>query len=140
MGTNCPPGAASNQEGRMARRYPRTVLLALLIPTVAYADVPDAQRHEVAHLLEFVRTSGCVIDRNGSRHPAREALAHIQQKYDYFRNRIDSTEAFIEYAASRSTVSGQDYRVQCPGRTSITTRAWLGAELARYRRRASGKL
>jgi hypothetical protein len=108
------------------------VLLTCLAAAVQ-ADVPPAQLAEVEHLINFVQNSQCVIARNGTEHPAEEAVAHIQKKYDYFRDDIKNTEDFIEYSASRSTMSGKDYTVTCPGRGTLTTRQWLLDELSKFR-------
>ena len=108
-------------------------LLALVLGEGSAADVPDAERHEVRHLLEYLRTSECVMERNGERHSAENAYAHVEKKYEYFRNEIGTSEEFIEYAATKSTMSGTYYRVICPGDPPVRTRDWLLDELRRYR-------
>jgi hypothetical protein len=105
----------------------------LIICNVAFADVPLDQLKEVNHLLDYVENSGCIINRNGTDYPANEAIAHIKKKYDYFREDINSTEDFIEYSASKSTMSGKYYMVSCPGEKIVKTQKWLLAELKRYR-------
>jgi len=112
-------------------RWP--VLLLLLMAPLARADVPESQTAEVRHLLAFVAGSDCSLIRNGIHHDAGEAVAHIRKKYDYFRDEIHSTEEFIAYAATRSTLSGSPYRVACPGRPVIDSARWLLNELQRYR-------
>jgi hypothetical protein len=47
---------------------------------------------------------------------------------------VDSTEFFIEKAASRSMLSGKNYLVQCPGMPERTSEEWLKSELDRWRR------
>jgi hypothetical protein len=117
-------------------RHGRGVLVMLLLAgAAAHADVSGRQRAEVAHLLEFVRTTPCTIDRNGSLHDGPAAHAHIVKKYDYFRGRIKTTEDFIDYSAARSTVSNQVYTVLCPGQPRIETAQWLRHELERYRKK-----
>ncbi len=110
-----------------------TSLFALLLIDGADADVPDAERHEVEHLLDYLRSSDCAMERNGKRHSSADAFAHVRKKYDYFRGRIDTTEDFIEYSATKSTMSGSYYRVICPGGPPVRTRDWLLDELRRYR-------
>jgi hypothetical protein len=100
---------------------------------VAYADVPVAQRQEVDHLLVFIANSGCVINRNGTDYPAAKGVEHINNKYDYFRGDINSTEDFIALTATKSTMSGKYYEVKCPGSERTTTQAWLQSELKKYR-------
>ena len=105
----------------------------LLFASLVNADVPPETRHEVDHLIKFVNNTPCQIDRNWTKHSGPEALAHIQQKYDYFRDDIKTTEQFIEYSASKSTMTGRDYLLKCKGRSTIKTRDWLLQELQKYR-------
>ena len=68
----------------------------LFLLHAANADVPAGQVKEVNHLLAYVKNSGCVINRNGTDHPAEKGKEHIEKKYDYFRDDIKNTEEFIE--------------------------------------------
>jgi hypothetical protein len=110
------------------------LITALILTGTAQADVPPEQKHEVAHLLQFVENSSCRINRNGSFHHGDEAAAHIRKKYDHFRRKIRTTEQFIEHSASKSTMSGKYYTVFCDGQKPIRTRDWLLRELKKYRR------
>ena len=105
----------------------------MFISNTANADVPPEQIKEVNYLLKFVKSSGCIINRNGTDHPAEKGIEHIEMKYDYFRDDIKSTEDFIEYSATKSTMSGDYYMVSCPGKKTIRTQDWLMTELKRFR-------
>jgi hypothetical protein len=105
----------------------------LFVSSLVHADVPSEQVPEVNHLLDFVKNSGCIINRNGTDHPAEKGISHIEKKYDYFRDDISSTEEFIEYSATKSTMSGDYYTVSCPGKKTIRTQDWLMDELKRFR-------
>ena len=109
------------------------LILAFFISSIVWADVPAGQEKEVNHLLDFVKNSHCIINRNGTDYPAEKGIEHIQKKYNYFRDDIKNTEDFIAYSAARSTMSGEDYTVTCPGKETIKTQDWLLAELKRYR-------
>ena len=102
----------------------------------ATADVPPEQVAEVEHLLDFVKNSGCIINRNGVEHPAENGVSHIMKKYDYYRDDTSSTEDFIRYSATKSILSGSYYSVTCPGKKAINTQDWLLEELQRYRAEA----
>ena len=119
----------------MSRLLLKTGLLVVALVSIpaAHADVPPAQRDEVDHLIEFVGSSGCIITRNGADHPSADAIDHIMKKYDYFRDDIESTEDFIHYSATKSTLSGEYYTVTCPGKETMRTQQWLLDELAQYR-------
>lgn len=97
------------------------------------ADVPAGKTKEVDHLLTFIKNSGCIINRNGTDYPAEKGLVHIENKYDYFRDDIESTEDFIELSATKSTMSGDYYTVKCTEKETIKTKDWLLTELKRYR-------
>ncbi|HOP22351.1 MAG TPA: DUF5329 domain-containing protein [Gammaproteobacteria bacterium] len=112
------------------------LILLFLFSISASADVPKEQQAEVQYLLNFVKTTSCEMIRNGKHHNGEKAASHIQRKYDYFRNKIKTTEDFIEYSASKSTMSGKEYFVQC-GDELIKTRDWLMTELNNFRKQTA---
>ena len=114
------------------------LLFSFTIPPECRADVPEAQKPEVQHLLDYLKNSGCQMERNGSKHDAQEAVEHIQKKYDYYKDDIKTTEDFIERSASRSSLSGRAYHVLCPGEDARPTADWLKDELERYRKEKTG--
>ena len=116
------------------------LLLSLLSGewTESRADVPEEQKPEVQHLLDYLAHSGCRMKRNGINHDAKDAVEHIVQKYDYYRDDIKTTEDFIDRSASRSSLSGLSYKVLCPGKEARPTADWLKEELERYRKEQAG--
>ncbi len=75
------------------------------------------------------------MERNGKKYNSEDAYSHVKKKYDYFRGKIKTTEDFIEYSASKSTMSGKFYLVICENEPMIRTRDWLLEELRKYRGR-----
>ena len=114
-------------------------LLALPLAAMAQPTAPLAGRTqaEIDHLVSYIAASDCRFNRNGSWHDMATARSHVLTKYDWLvgRGMIDSAEAFIDKAASRSSFSGSDYLVQCPGSGPVPTSGWLKAELGRFRTR-----
>lgn len=108
-------------------------IICLLMSNFVFADVSVNQVKEVNHLIGFIKNSHCTINRNGTDYPAEKGVEHIEKKYDYFRDDIKSTEDFIEYAATMSTMSGKYYMVTCRGEATIKTQDWLLKELQRFR-------
>jgi len=88
---------------------------------------------EIEHLLQFVKTTSCQYERNGTVHNGEEAVAHIRKKYRYFKDDIESAEDFIKYSATKSKMSGKYYQVHCDNLPALNSRDWLLKELARYR-------
>jgi Family of unknown function (DUF5329) len=115
-----------------------TLLAALLLVSASlvqfsYADVPPAEISEVEYLLGIVKNSPCKFERNGKLYDGEKAYEHIKDKYDYFRDEITSTETFIEYAATKSMLSGKDYLIRCGDKAPVKTADWLTEELKKYR-------
>ena len=109
------------------KRIPLILLMLLALPTLAASN-----EREINHLLNFIEQSGCEFDRNGTVHDSAEAREHIQMKYDYARKWISSTEDFIEYTATKSSITGKRYHVVCAGKR-MPSAEWLLNELNRYR-------
>jgi len=110
-------------------------LIASIIPAALYssADVPAAEKPEVEYLLGLVKTSACKFERNGKLYDGEKAYGHIEKKYEHFRDEITSTETFIEYAATKSMISGKYYLIICSGAEPENTGDWLLKELRKYR-------
>ena len=75
---------------------------------------------EINYLLRQVETTECTFNRNGSRHKGTEAVAHIQRKYDYFKDDIKTAEDFIRTSASKSTMTRRAYTIECPHQSPVT--------------------
>jgi hypothetical protein len=109
------------------------ILALVLFSSSVAADVSPATQLEIEQLLNFIRNSSCIIDRNGKSHAAVKAISHIEKKYAYFKDDIKTTEDFIELSATKSTMSGKYYMVRCGDDDQIRTREWLMQELQSLR-------
>jgi hypothetical protein len=110
------------------------LLIAFFPPKLALADVPPHQVKEVDHLIEYIRNTPCLLERNDKKYTGKEVIKHILKKYDYFRDEIKSTEDFIKYSASKSELSGKLYVAYCEGRKPVEGNTWLMGELTNYRK------
>lgn len=114
-----------------------TMLLALVfgLLLVHVARAESAVQIEVSFLLGYLEKSGCEFYRNGTWYDSIAARAHLYDKYQYLlaRNLINTTEDFIEKAATKSSLSGQPYQVRCQGGAVMTSKQWLGDALANFR-------
>ena len=115
--------------------------LGLLLVPVARAEPSITVQTEVDFLLGDIERSGCEFYRNGTWSDSKAAQAHVRSKYEYLvaRNLVNTTEEFIERAATESSFSGQPYKVRCDGGATVTSSQWLRAELARYRTSIKGQ-
>jgi len=119
-------------------------LLALLGASLsAVADpLPPAARAEVVAMLGRLESSGCQFKRNSSWHSGPEARAHLLRKLDYVEKNASAktAEEFIALAASKSSITGQAYLVQCAKQTPLASAVWLQQQLQEMRIADQAKL
>jgi hypothetical protein len=106
-------------------------LLAFAAPLRAAGDA--SMETEIDYLVNAVADSSCTFIRNGKEHDATAAGEHLQMKRQRGKRHYDTTELFIERIASRSSWSGEDYLIRCPGSEPQTANEWFKARLAEYR-------
>jgi len=121
-----------------ARRLRRSGwLLAGLLACFGAQAAPSAQaEREIEQLIQALGRSGCQFERNGNWHQADQAQAHLRKKLAYLRKRelADTAELFIERAATRSSLSGQAYRMRCGQAAPVSSASWLQARLVQLRK------
>lgn len=102
--------------------------IVVFYPCASHADMGA----EIEHLLHYIDTSDCSFIRNRKSYNSIDAGAHIRKKYAHIKNRIKTTEDFIRYAATKSSLSGRPYQVIC-NKEKMATAEWLAQELYRFR-------
>jgi hypothetical protein len=111
------------------------LLLFLLTVTLAAAgtaaSLSPAARAEIDALLSRLEASSCTFNRNGTWYPPAEAKVHLLRKLKYLEDRgaVQSTEQFIERAASSSSTTGQPYLVKCGSGAPVESGTWLLSQL-----------
>ena len=119
-------------------RYIFIALALLLFFSTCFAqDSNNEMRTEIRHLFGYLKNSGCEFNRNGKWYNAEEAVKHIDKKYQYLikKGLVNSTEQFIDRAASESSMSGKPYLVRCGDAEPAKCSVWFKSELARYRKK-----
>lgn len=121
--SQAPPGRVGALRG--------AILAAALVPTLCLAHPNATAQREIEGLLRAVGASGCQFLRGGTAHPAAEAQQHLHKKYEYLaeRNMLASAEDFIEKAATRSSMSGEPYAIQCGQAAAVRSDVWLRTRL-----------
>jgi hypothetical protein len=124
---------------RIRRSIAIGAMLAGFVVCGAPLAAPDAKAQvEIDHLLAFVASSPCRFVRGGSEYDGKAAREHLARKFDAAKSMVGSADQFVEHVASSSSITGEGYRVRC-GSRELTSKAWLGEELARYRRPAKAQ-
>lgn len=87
---------------------------------------------KIEALIKYVATlEGAVFIRNGSNHTPANAAQHMRSKWDASRNQIRTARQFIEQAASKSSLTGEEYRVRLKDGRTVSSESLLTAELDR---------
>jgi len=113
------------------------LILCIFICIISVPVFASDMQSEIDHLLAFLENSECHFERNGTMHTGKDTVNHVKKKYNYFKSRIDSAEKFIEYSATKSTMSGKYYMVLCKDNPMVKTQDWLLQELKNYRSKDS---
>ena len=99
------------------------------------AGMKNNAEKEILHLFDYLEKSNCAFNRNGSWYSPQEAVQHLERKYHWLvkKGLISTAEQFIDRAASRSSMSGQSYLVQCGDSEPIKSSDWFANELKKFR-------
>lgn len=118
-----------------------TALLSLAPVTPLHAAAPSASEREIEGLMAALGHSRCRFERNGDWYDATTAENHLRRKYTALRKRDPgmTAERFIENAATRSSMSGRAYHVQCPGQQVEPSAGWFQRTLRSLRRTVVGE-
>ncbi len=102
----------------------RAVVVTLLLssPVVVHAE---NYQQEIEYLLLKIEKSSCTFHRNGSEHDSVKAADHLRMKYGRVKSRINSSEKFIDLLATKSSWTGNSYRLECEQGQLQPTGAWL---------------
>jgi len=100
------------------------LLLLALLPLLASAKT--APSPDIERLIQRVEhAQGVVFIRNGSEHTAAEAAAHLRRKLGAAHGRITTAEQFIDVLGTKSSMTGQVYRVRLANGRTIDSAVWL---------------
>ena len=119
--------------------WPLRLLLVLSIAAVSPCSMAARQAEDldatVQYLITYVKQSDVTFERNTRRYTGREAAEHINNKFQHFRDDIDTPEKFIELCASGSLMTGKPYFIITQQGEMMPSGEWLNAELRVYRLR-----
>lgn len=71
------------------------------------------EAEKIDRLIESIRAmKGATFIRNGSEHTCQEAAAHLKAKYEKHGSKIKSADEFISFLATKSSMSGEVYKIR----------------------------
>ncbi len=117
---------------------PRFFLLPVFVLLLIGAATPllGREAREQQRIDFLLRTVGelqdAVFIRNGTEYDGKAAAAHLKQKLDYGGERLKTAEMFIEYCATKSSISGRAYQIRLKGGKTTEAGPYLRAKLAEF--------
>jgi len=84
-----------------------------------------SEAERIESLLKAIEESSCVFLRNGSEHDGEEAAAHLRRKLKAAGDRVRTARDFIDGIATKSSMSGEPYRVKLPDGSVVDLAPWL---------------
>lgn len=95
----------------------------------AAPTAPLSESQKIEALIQAVASSGASFYRNGSWHPAAAAAEHMRLKLSRSGGRIQTARDFIRYIGTRSSLSGEEYRIRMPDGVESSSADWLRRKL-----------
>ena len=79
---------------------------------MAFAGDVSITDAEIKFIMDHVKNSSFIFIRNGKEDSAKDAYKHMMKKYNYFKDKINNAETFIELTLTKSTMTGEKYKVK----------------------------
>jgi hypothetical protein len=99
-------------------------LLSLAAGTVCAQDAVETAK--IRHLITAVETlEGAQFLRNGRAYDARAAADHLRLKLKTAGGRVKTADDFIRLCGSRSSLSGEKYRIRFADGTTVDSEAFF---------------
>jgi uncharacterized short protein YbdD (DUF466 family) len=115
------------------KKIPLLLLMLLsLISGYAYAQ-DSSEAAKIRYLIGSVEAlQGVTFLRNGGEYDARKAADHLRLKLKTAGNRVKTAEDFIRLCGSKSSVSGEAYRMRFPDGTTMYAEAFFRERLKTF--------
>jgi uncharacterized short protein YbdD (DUF466 family) len=115
------------------KKIPLLLLMLLsLISGYAYAQ-DSSEVAKIRYLIGSVEAlQGVTFLRNGGEYDARKAADHLRLKLKTAGNRVKTAEDFIRLCGSKSSVSGEAYRMRFPDGTTMYAEAFFRERLKTF--------
>lgn len=107
------------------------LLCSLSVLNVQAGQLSTEDEKKKAYLKQRVLNSGCEFSRNGKVYPIKDSWEHVERKYEYFEDKINTIDDFIRLSATRSEMTKRPYYVTCEGKKE-RTKDWLYRQLELY--------
>ncbi len=120
---------------------PKLILFLLLFPVMGFANIKPviggptyipqnlSEEQKINHLIHYIEKLDAQFIRNGVAYSSAEAAEHLRMKRDKAGKRIKTAKDFIDFIASKSSISGETYQIKFKNGSVFNARDVLYYEL-----------
>jgi hypothetical protein len=107
------------------------VLIAASIGAMSFVTQKSlSEKEKIEHLIKTLeQLRDAKFYRNGSYYSSKDAAAHLRMKWEKAGSRIKTAVDFIDKVATKSSVSGEEYRIIYSTGKEISSAKFLHNEL-----------
>lgn len=107
--------------------------LLLAFSTSAFAARSDAEQKKIDYLIASIEAlDGATFIRNGSEYSAAKAADHLRLKLRNAGDRLQTAEQFIDELGTKSSMSGEKYRIRFKDGRVVDSAQVFREKLAAY--------
>lgn len=88
-----------------------------------------SEEQKIEKLIAYIEKSDAVFIRNGKEYPGKEAAEHLRMKRKKAGSKVKTAKDFIDFIASKSSMSGEPYKMKFKNGAIFNTRDVLYNEL-----------
>ena len=100
--------------------------------SVSATNAPFTEQQKIEILLSEVgRLQGAVFIRNGSEYSAAQAVEHMRYKWKHAGGLVKTAQDFIVVCATKSSMSGQPYKIRFADGKTVASAEFLEQQLKR---------
>ena len=114
-------------------------IMILVLAAVGYGyALEPGEASKIQYLITSVETlEGAKFIRNGGEHDAKAAAAHLRLKLKVAGAKVKTADDFIRICASKSSLSGEPYRIRFSDGTTVEAGVFFRNKLKAFTDRVS---
>ena len=108
------------------------LLIVLFLTGIAYAQ-DSSETAKIQYLIASIgELNGAKFIRNGSEYEAQVAASHLRLKLKAAGAKVNTAEDFIQYCASKSSISGEPYLIRLADGTTLKSEVFFRNKLKAF--------
>jgi hypothetical protein len=115
------------------KKYPLCLLMLVFLMGGSALAQNSGEAARIGYLIESVETlQGATFIRNGGEYDSRKAADHLRLKLKAAGERVKTAEDFIRVCGSKSSVSGEAYRIRFSDGTTLDAETFFRNRLKAF--------